>query len=132
MGELVPAQAGGAAGSRLAVAATAVRGLSRFAIRGVSRPAEFLLDYDVIEAFCVPACPAARRPPGHLPVGAVPAREAGARRAGSATPFARQRRPYSRRAALRLAVSTSFGPTYYFDSAPPGLSWLWRAVIVLL
>ncbi len=32
----------------------------------------------------------------------------------------------------RLAVSTSFGPTYYFDSAPPGLSLLWRGVIVLL
>ena len=27
--------------------------------------------------------------------------------------------------SLRLAVSTSFGPTYYFDSAPPGLSLLW-------
>jgi len=33
---------------------------------------------------------------------------------------------------VRLAVSTSFGPTYYFDSAPPGLSLLWRGVIVLL
>ena len=32
----------------------------------------------------------------------------------------------------RGAVSTSFGPTYYFDSAPPGLSLLWRGVIVLL
>jgi len=32
----------------------------------------------------------------------------------------------------RLAVSTSFGPTYYFDSAPPGLSLLRRGVIVLL
>jgi integrase/recombinase XerD len=31
-----------------------------------------------------------------------------------------------------LAVSTSFGPTYYFDSAPSGLSLLWRGVIVLL
>ena len=31
-----------------------------------------------------------------------------------------------------LAVSTSFGPTYYFDSAPPGLSLLWQGVIVLL
>ncbi len=36
------------------------------------------------------------------------------------------------RTALMVAVSTSFGPTYYFDSAPPGLSLLWRAVIVLL
>ena len=33
---------------------------------------------------------------------------------------------------LVVAVSTSFGPTYYFDSAPPGLSLLWRGVIVLL
>ena len=40
MGELVPAQAGGAAGPRRqAVTATAVRGLSRFARRGGSRPA---------------------------------------------------------------------------------------------
>ena len=55
MGDLVPAQAGGAAGPRrLAVAATAVRGLSRFATaRGIPPGPEFLLDYDVIEAFCV-------------------------------------------------------------------------------
>jgi len=31
-----------------------------------------------------------------------------------------------------VAVSTPFGPTYYFDSAPSGLSLLWRGVIVLL
>ena len=37
-----------------AVTATAVRGLSRFAqARGIPAGAEFLLDYDVIEAFCV-------------------------------------------------------------------------------
>lgn len=55
MGELVPARAGHAAGpQRRAVAATAVRGLSRFAsARGIPAGAEFLLDYDVIEAFCV-------------------------------------------------------------------------------
>jgi integrase len=55
MGELVPVQAGGAAGPRRrAVAATALRGLCRFAdIRGVPAGPEFLLDYDVIEAFCV-------------------------------------------------------------------------------
>jgi len=51
MGELVPASAGP---RRQAVTATAVRGLSRFAqARGVPAGAEFLLDYDVIEAFCV-------------------------------------------------------------------------------
>jgi integrase len=51
MGELAPASAGP---RRLAVTATAVRGLSRFAqARGVPPGAEFLLDYDVIEAFCV-------------------------------------------------------------------------------
>ena len=46
----------GAAGSsaRQAVAATAVRGLSRFArARGIPEGPQFLLDYDVIEAFCV-------------------------------------------------------------------------------
>ncbi len=55
MGELVPAQAGGAAGPRRqAMTATALRGLSRFAeTRGVPAGREFLLDYDVIEAFCV-------------------------------------------------------------------------------
>jgi len=54
MGELVPAQAGGAAGPRRAVAATAARGLSRFAeTRGIPASRELLLDYDVIEAFCV-------------------------------------------------------------------------------
>ena len=51
MGEVVPAQAGR---RRQAVTATAVRGLSRFAIaRGIPVRPEFLLDYDVIEAFCV-------------------------------------------------------------------------------
>ena len=54
MGELVPARAGQAAGPPQAVAATAVRGLSRFAMaRGIPAGPEFLLDYDVIEAFCV-------------------------------------------------------------------------------
>ena len=55
MGELVPARAGRAAGPRRqAVTATAVRGLSRFAAtRGIPAGREFLLDYDVIEAFCV-------------------------------------------------------------------------------
>ena len=46
----------GAAGSPApqAVTATAARGLSRFAqARGIPAEAEFLLDYDVIEAFCV-------------------------------------------------------------------------------
>jgi len=55
MGELVPASAGP---RRLAVTATAVRGLSRFAAaRGVPPGREFLLDYDVIEAFCVAGLP---------------------------------------------------------------------------
>jgi integrase len=47
---------GGTAGSprRQAMTATALRGLSRFAdARGVPAGREFLLDYDVIEAFCV-------------------------------------------------------------------------------
>ena len=55
MGELVPAQAGRAAGRRRqAVTATAVRGLSRFAAtRGIPAGPQFMLDYDVVEAFCV-------------------------------------------------------------------------------
>jgi integrase len=53
----------GAAGSpaREAVTGTAVRGLSRFAqARGIPARAEFVLDYDVIEAFCVAGLPGAR------------------------------------------------------------------------
>ncbi len=59
MDEPVPARAGRAAGPwRQAVTATAVRGLSRFArARGVPPGPEFLLDYDVIEAFCVAGLP---------------------------------------------------------------------------
>ena len=58
MGELMPAEAGGAAGSRQAVAATAARGLCRFAqARGIPPSPQFLLDYDVIEAFCVTGLP---------------------------------------------------------------------------
>ena len=66
MGELAPAQAGGAAGPRRqAMTATAVRGLSRFAeARGIPAGREFLLDYDVIEAFCVAGLAAGRPPPG--------------------------------------------------------------------
>jgi len=41
-----------------AVTATAMRGLSRFALaRGIPPGREFLLDYDVIEAFCVAGLP---------------------------------------------------------------------------
>ena len=82
-GELVPVRAGP---RRQAVTATAVRGLSRFAeARGVPPGGEFLLDYDVIEAFCVTGlrgrtCSAR----GHVPAGAVPARRSGARAAGAA------------------------------------------------
>lgn len=59
MGELVPARAGRAAGPRQqAVAVTAARGLSRFAaIWGIPPGPQFLLDYDVIEAFCVTGLP---------------------------------------------------------------------------
>jgi integrase len=55
MGSPVPAPAGP---RRQAVAATAVRGLSRFAAaRGIPPGREFVLDYDVIEAFCVSGLP---------------------------------------------------------------------------
>lgn len=55
MGDPAPAQAGGLAGLRQrAMSATVLRGISRFAeTRGIPAGAEFLLDYDVIEAFCV-------------------------------------------------------------------------------
>jgi len=59
MGSPVLAPAGHAAGPRRqAVAVTAVRGLCRFATaRGIPAGREFLLDYDVIEAFCVAGLP---------------------------------------------------------------------------
>jgi len=58
MGSPVLAPAGRAGPRRQAVAATAVRGLSRFATaRGIPAGREFLLDYDVIEAFCVSGLP---------------------------------------------------------------------------
>lgn len=65
--------------TRHAVAEPALRGLRRFAsARGIPSGPEFLLDYDVIEAFC--AAVHAR----HVPLGLVPAGRAGARRAGAA------------------------------------------------
>ena len=49
------------AGAGQAAAAPALRGLRRFAqARGIPAGAEFLLDYDVIEAFCVAGLPGAR------------------------------------------------------------------------
>jgi hypothetical protein len=68
------------------VTAPALRGLSRFAdARGVPVGREFLLDYDVIEAFCVAGLAGrAVLHPGHLPVGVVPARRSGARPGGAA------------------------------------------------
>ena len=68
------------------VTAPALRGLSRFAdSRGIPASWEFLLDYDVIEAFCVAGLAGrASVDPGHVPVGAVPARRSEARAAGAA------------------------------------------------
>jgi integrase len=59
----VPAGGGPGAGPGAAAgrAGPALRGLSRFArTRGVPAGREFLLDYDVIEAFCVAGLPGAR------------------------------------------------------------------------
>ncbi|HEX9355061.1 MAG TPA: hypothetical protein VF933_14755 [Streptosporangiaceae bacterium] len=56
MADRAAAQPSGAVGSpsRQPMAATVLRGLSRFAdTRGIPAIPEFLLDYDVIEAFCV-------------------------------------------------------------------------------
>ena len=129
MGELVPARAGGAAGPRRqAVSATAVRGLSRFAAaRGIPPGREFLLDYDVIEAFCVtglPGCASSTRgtyrsalyrlaeaaygPPGQRATpfaGArAPAPYSPAERAELAAVAAAQRDPAKRSSALALVV----------------------------
>ena len=129
MGELVPARASRAAGPRRrAVTATAVRGLSRFAeARGVPAGREFLLDYDVIEAFCVAGLPgrasstrgtyrsapyrlaeAAHGPAGQRATpfaGArAPAPYAPAERAELAAVAAAQRDPAKRASALAMVV----------------------------
>ena len=129
MGEFAPAQAGGAAGPRRqAMTATAVRGLSRFAdSRGIPAGGEFLLDYDVIEAFCVTglagrACStrgtyrsalyrlaeAAHGPPGQratpFPGARAPAPYSPAERAELAAVAAAQRDPGNRSSALALVV----------------------------
>ena len=129
MGELASAQAGGAAGPRRrAMTATAVRGLSRFAdSRGIPAGWEFLLDYDVIEAFCVTglrgrACStrgtyrsalyrlaeAAHGPPGQratpFPGARAPAPYSPAERAELAAAAAAQRDPAKRSSALALVV----------------------------
>ena len=129
MGELVPAQAGRAEGPRRqAMTATAARGLSRFAeARGVPPGREFLLDYDVIEAFCVAGlagrasstqgtyrsalyrlAEVACGPPGQRPTpfaGArAPAPYSPAERAELAAVAAAQRDPVKRSSALALVV----------------------------
>ncbi len=125
MGELVPASAGPV---RRAVTATAVRGLSRFAAaRGIPPGREFLLDYDVIEAFCVaglPGCASSTRGtyrsalyrlaagvhglPGQWPTpfaGAkAPAPYSLAERAELAAVAAAQRNPSRRASALAVVV----------------------------
>ncbi len=129
MGELVPAQSGRAGPRRQAVTATAVRGLSRFAAaRGIPPGREFLLDYDVIEAFCVaglPGCASSTRGtcrsalyrlaagvhglPGQRPTpfaGAkAPAPYSPAERAELAAVAAAQRNPARRASALAVVVS---------------------------
>jgi integrase len=123
-------QGGGTAGrmrSR-AVTATAVRGLSRFAqARGVPAGREFLLDYDVIEAFCVAGLRGrasstrgtyrsalyrlagrAKGPPGQRPTpfpGAKPPPPyPAAERADLAAVAAAQRDPVQRASALAMVV----------------------------
>ena len=108
--------------------ASAVRGLSRFAdSRGIPASWEFLLDYDVIEAFCVAglagrACStrgtyrsalyrlaeAAHGPPGQratpFPGARAPAPYSPAERAELAALAAAQRDPAKRSSALALVV----------------------------
>jgi hypothetical protein len=125
MGELVPVQAGP---RRQAVTATAVRGLSRFAeARGVPPGGEFLLGYDVIEAFCVTGlrgrtcstrgtyrsalyrlAEATHGPPGQratpFPGAKAPAPYSPAERAELAAVAAAQRDPAKRSSALAMVV----------------------------
>ena len=108
MGELIPAQAGRAGPRRQAVTATAVRGLSRFAAtRGIPPGREFLLDYDVIEAFCVAGLPGARPSTKGTYRSALyrPARLVHGEPGQRATPFAGAKapRPYSPAECAELA-----------------------------
>ena len=113
---------------RDAVTATAVRGLSLFATaRGIPADREFLLDYDVIEAFCVAGLPGrapstrgtyrsalyrlARPVHGEPGQRATPFAGAGApppyspaERAGLAAMAAAQRDPAARASALAVVV----------------------------
>jgi integrase len=130
MADPAAAQGGGTAGSprRQAVTATALRGLSRFAeIRGVPADGEFLLDYDVIEAFCVAGlagrasstrgtyrsalyrlAEARHGPPGQratpFPGARAPAPYSPAERAELAAIAAAQRDPAKRASALAMVV----------------------------
>jgi integrase len=130
MADPAAAQGGGRAGSpgRRVVTATALRGLSRFAdARGVPASREFLLDYDVIEAFCVTGlrgrasstrgtyrsalyrlAAGANGPPGQRPTpfpGArAPAPYSPAERAELAAAAAAQRDPAKRSPALAMVV----------------------------
>ena len=128
--QVVPAGGGPDAGPGAAAgrAGPALRGLSRFArTRGVPAGREFLLDYDVIEAFCVAGLPGARpstrgtyrsalyrlAAPGHGEPGQRGTPFAGARppppyspaeRAGLAAVAAAQRDPAKRASALAVVV----------------------------
>ncbi len=127
MGDPAAAQAGGGP-RRQAMAATALRGLSRFAsARGIPAGTEFLLDYDVIEAFCVAGlrgrAPSTRGtyrsalyrlagpvqgPPGQRATpfagATAPAPYSPAERAELAAVAAAQRHPARRRSALAMVV----------------------------
>jgi integrase len=131
MADPAAAQGGGTAGGtrRQPVTATALRGLSRFAeTRGVPAGREFLLDYDVIEAFCVAGlagrasstrgtyrsalyrlAAGANGPPGQRPTPFPGARPpppySPAERAGPAAVAAAQRDAVKRASALAMVVS---------------------------
>jgi len=128
MSDPAAAQAGGGP-RRQAMAATALRGLSRFAsARGIPAGREFLRDYDVIEAFCVAGlrgrAPSTRGtcrsvlyrlagpvqgPPGQRATpfagATAPAPYSPAERAELAAVAAAQRDPARRRSALAMVVS---------------------------
>ena len=106
--------------------APALRGLSRFAdARGIPASREFLLDYDVIEAFCVAAWPAGHRRPGARTGRRCPARRSQARAAGAAggaVPGCEGAAPYSRVSGRSWQPSPPRSATR--RNAPR--RWLWR------
>ena len=115
---------------RQAVAVTAARGLCRFArARGIPPGPEFLLDYDVIEAFCVAGLPG-RAPSTRAPTGR---RCTGSRCRCTARRNSGRRRLPGRKRPRRVRPPDAPSPPWQPPSvtrpgAAPRWPWWWSAI----